>query len=109
MRSGQSVSSDGNVLILGDVHPGAEVLAGRDLVVLGVAHGTITAGLVSGREATVFAFQIRPSLLRLGDLVATCPGSGPAWRAEVARVREDRIVVEPFAGWQRTSTRRPRK
>lgn len=109
VRTGQRVAADGNILVLGDVHPGAEILAGCDVVVLGTAKGAIAAGLVSGREASVFAFELRPSLLRLGDLVARPGGAGPAWRPEIARVREQDIVVEPFTGWQPTKTRRRRK
>lgn len=109
VRSGQRVVAEGNALILGDVHPGAEILAGRDVVILGAARGVIAAGLTSGREAMVFAFQLRPSLLRLGDVVARFAGAGPAWGAEVAVVQGETIVIEPFTGWQRPKTRRPRK
>jgi len=109
VRSGQYVEAEGDLLVLGDIHPGAEVRAGRDVIVLGSARGVIMAGLVSGREATVFAFSLRPSLLRLGDLMARSPVKGPSWRPEIARVQEDRIVVEPFLGWHRTKTRKARK
>ncbi|MGQ9778790.1 MAG: septum site-determining protein MinC [Bacillota bacterium] len=109
VRSGQCVEVEGSLLVLGDVHPGAEVRAGRDVIVLGSARGVIVAGLVSGREAKVFAFGLRPSLLRLGDLMARSPAGGPAWRPEIARVQEGQIVVEPFTGWERTKTRRTRK
>ena len=109
VRSGQCVRADGNVLILGDVHAGAEVVAGRDVIIMGAAKGRITAGLISGRDAQVFAFVLRPSLLRLGDQLARSPGGDPFWRAEVARVRQGQIIVEPFTGWQREKARRLRK
>lgn len=109
LRSGQRLVAEGNALILGDVHPGAEILAGRDVIVLGSAKGVIAAGLTSGREAMVFAFQLRPSLLRLGDVVARFSGAGPSWGAEVAVVQGENIVLEPFTGWQRPKTRRTRK
>ena len=109
VRSGQRVVTDGNVLILGDVHPGAEILAGQDVIVMGEARGMIAAGLTSGREAKVVAFQLRPSLLRLGDVVARFSGTGPSWGAELARVQDGSIVVEPFTGWQQPKTRGSRK
>ncbi len=109
VRSGQCLKADGNVIILGDVHAGAEILAGRDVIVMGAARGAIAAGLRSGYDAQVFAFVLRPALLRLGDLVARSPGGGEAWRPEVARVRNGQIIVEPFTGWQRDRARRLRK
>lgn len=108
LRSGQRLVAEGNVLLLGDLHPGAEIRAGGDVVIMGSARGEIAAGLRSGREAAVFAFQMRPSLLRLGDLVARSPGSHTAWRAEIARARDGLIVVEPFTGWQRRKAREAR-
>ncbi|MGE5550864.1 MAG: septum site-determining protein MinC [Bacteroidota bacterium] len=109
VRSGQRVAASGNILILGDVHPGAEILAGLDVIVMGVARGTIAAGLVSGREARVVAFQLRPSLLRLGDVVARFSENESVWGAEEARVQGEGIIVEPFRGWQRAKTRAARK
>ncbi|MCL6614017.1 MAG: septum site-determining protein MinC [Firmicutes bacterium] len=106
IRSGQCVETEGTLLVLGDVHPGAEIRAGRDVIVMGSARGAIAAGLVSGREAQVFAFALRPTLLRLGDLVARAPAAGPSWRPEIARIRDGQIVVEPFTAWLRTKARR---
>lgn len=105
VRSGQKVTAEGNLLIMGDVHAGATASAGGDLIILGAARGILEAGLIKGRAATVLAFQLRPALIRLGDLMARSPAAGPRWRAEMARVLEDRIVVEPFLGWQRAWSR----
>ena len=105
IRSGQCVETEGTLLVLGDLHPGAEIRAGRDVIVMGSARGEIAAGLASGRAAQVFAFLLRPSLLRLGDLVARSPGAGSSLGPEIARVRDGRIVVEPFTGWPRAKAR----
>ena len=106
LRSGQHLAAGGNLIILGDVHPGAKASAGGDLIIFGRASGVLEAGLSRGRAAVIFAFQLRPALLRLGDLVARSPAFEPSWQAEVARARGGRIVVEPFLGWPRARSGR---
>lgn len=100
VRTGQRIEAEGTLLVLADVHAGAEILAGRDVIVMGSARGAIAAGLSSGREAQVFAFELRPTMLRLGDLVAVAPTNNEPGRGEIARVRDGRIAIEPFSGWQ---------
>ena len=36
IRSGQSISSDGNIVVIGDVNPGAEIIAKGDITVWGI-------------------------------------------------------------------------
>ena len=44
IRSGQSISSDGNIVIVGDVNPGAEIIAKGDVTVWGILAGIVHAG-----------------------------------------------------------------
>ena len=44
LRSGQRVRFDGNVVVLGDVNPGAEITARGDIVVMGWIRGLAHAG-----------------------------------------------------------------
>lgn len=44
IRSGQSISSDGNILVIGDVNPGAEIIAKGDITVWGILGGIAHAG-----------------------------------------------------------------
>ncbi|HHY23721.1 MAG TPA: septum site-determining protein MinC, partial [Clostridiaceae bacterium] len=45
VRSGQLLNFDGNVVILGDVNPGAEVEATGNIVIMGTLRGTVHAGM----------------------------------------------------------------
>ena len=44
LRSGQTVSYEGNILIIGDAHPGSEIVAGGDITVWGILGGIAHAG-----------------------------------------------------------------
>lgn len=66
LRSGQKVIFAGNVVVMGDVNPGAEIEAEGDVVVLGTLRGLAHAGC-SGREAQVMALVMQPTQLRVGE------------------------------------------
>ncbi|HEY4033207.1 MAG TPA: septum site-determining protein MinC, partial [Ktedonobacteraceae bacterium] len=44
VRSGQAIHHHSNVVVLGDVNPGAEIIAGGDIIVWGVLRGMVHAG-----------------------------------------------------------------
>ncbi len=98
LRSGQAIQHPGHVVILGDVNPGAQVVAGGDVVVWGRLRGVVHAGAGGDDGALVCALELVPIQLRIGDHIARAPDEegreppGP----EVARVREGRIVVESW-------------
>ncbi len=95
LRSGQSVQFDGHVIILGDVNPGAEVVASGNIVVLGALRGVAHAGASGDRERTVSAYQLAPTQLRIADLVTRAPAAEEAGRGpEVAKIKNGSLIVE---------------
>ena len=98
VRSGQRVHAPGNLVILGDVNPGAEVLAGGDIIVVGALRGLAHAGLPSNDQAVVVALRLSPTQLRIAGVIARSPDGrsrGPN-TPEIARIREGIIVIESF-------------
>ncbi|MFH1454241.1 MAG: septum site-determining protein MinC [Armatimonadota bacterium] len=68
LRSGQKIKYQGNVVIVGDVNPGAEVEAGGDIVVWGSVRGIVHAGAYGQRDdSCVIAMNIIPAQMRIGD------------------------------------------
>ena len=67
LRSGQSLESDGNIVILGDVNPGARISAAGNIVVLGALRGEAYAGCMGACEAVVIALEMTPITLTIGD------------------------------------------
>lgn len=94
-RSGTRIESPSDCIVLGDVNPGAEVLAIGDIIIFGTLRGTVHAGAAGDRSARIWALSIEPNQIRIADLVAVPPqGNKPhAKRYEVAEIREDLIQV----------------
>jgi septum site-determining protein MinC len=95
LRSGQSIQHAGHVTLIGDVNPGAEIVAGGDVIVWGKLRGTVHAGAMGDDRAVVCALQLAPSQIRIAMHIARPPERGrPPKVPEIASVQEDRIVVE---------------
>lgn len=73
VRSGQSISSDGNILIIGDVNPGAEIIAKGDVTVWGILGGIAHAGSEGNNYARIRALKLNPVQVRIGSIFARRP------------------------------------
>ena len=98
IRSGQRLRYESSVVIIGDVNPGAEVIAGGDVVVWGTLRGTVHAGYPGNEEAVVCALALAPVQLRIGTLASRSPEDGglAPLLPEVASVKNGQIVVESW-------------
>ena len=97
LRSGQSVSYNGDVVIVGDVNAGAEVIAEGDIIVLGSLRGLAHAGAMGNRSAIVYALDLSPVQIRIADVIARAPDyTKDRSVPEIARVKDDSIIIETF-------------
>jgi len=94
LRSGRRVHFSGHVTIIGDVNPGAEVVAGGDIVVWGRLRGVAHAGAGGDENAVVCALDLAPTQLRIADHIATSPERRGDPRPEMARIKDGQIVAE---------------
>jgi septum site-determining protein MinC len=104
-RSGMTVSSPGSIVVLGNVNPGADVIAERDIIVMGVLRGNAHAGASGDTSAVVIALALEPKQLRIADHLGLPPSAeGPISRPqqpvspEVAYIEGNQIVIEPYTG-----------
>lgn len=94
LRSGVRLHHPGSIVVIGDVHPGAEVVAGGDVVVWGKLHGTVHAGAFGDDEAIVCALDLAPTQLRIGRYITRSPDDRRRKaQPETGRVRNGRIEV----------------
>ncbi len=97
IRGGQKIDYPGNVVIIGDVNPGAEVCAHGNIIVLGVLKGLAYAGFDGNEDAYIAAYVLQPEILKIGKVVTRAPEdtTKPQF-PEVARIKEGTIIVEPY-------------
>ncbi len=96
VRSGQKVTARKHLLILGDVNPGGEVVAGGDILVIGTLSGTAAAGQPDREDAIVLSLDFRPTQVQIGTIVAAGLPSSPTKQTEYAYVEDNTIVVEDY-------------
>lgn len=81
LRSGTRIEFAGHVVVLGDVNPGAEIVAEGNVIIWGRLRGMVHAGAEDNRDAVVCALEFSPMQLRIADDVFTDKdttiGAGP--------------------------------
>lgn len=99
LRSGQRIDHNGNVVVVGDVNPGAEVTAAGDIVVMGALRGLAHAG-AGGVPGVVVASRFEPTQLRIGDVIGRPPerDARSGREPEVAKLKDGVILIEPLEG-----------
>ncbi len=97
VRSGQAVQHASNIVVLGDVNPGAEIVASGDIIVWGVLRGMVHAGYPDNENAIVCSLLLAPVQLRIAHLLSRPPdGFQVQARPEFATIKNGQIVVEAW-------------
>lgn len=97
LRSGQRIEFEGSLAIIGDVNPGAEVIAGENIIILGNLRGLAHAGAKGNRDAIIEAVEIEATQIRIADIVKEIEKDEDEIRTvkTSAYVKEDgEIVIE---------------
>jgi septum site-determining protein MinC len=89
LRSGTRIEFPGHVVILGDVNPGAEVIAEGNVIVWGRVRGVVHAGAKGNRKAVICALDLSATQLRIADEISALlkPQAHP--KPEVASINKD--------------------
>ena len=84
---------------MGDVNPGAEVIAANDIIVWGSLKGAAHAGVPNHEDAVIAALDLSPIQARIAGYIARSPDVRPLTAAvpELARIDRNEVVVE---AWQ---------
>lgn len=99
LRSGQHVRFYGNVVVMGDVNPGAQITAGGDIIVMGWLRGLAHAGAEGDEQAIVSAFRLNPTQLRIAQFIGRAPDGIDATLPnvpEIAEVRDGQLIIDRF-------------
>lgn len=101
LRSGQTMSYDGNIVLIGDAKPGSEIIAKGDITVWGVLGGIAHAGARGNDFAKIRALKINAIQLRISGFYARRPDSinipfiqrSNTFTPETARVNNKEIEI----------------
>lgn len=108
LRSGHRLRRTENILVIGDINPGAEVISEGDILVWGRLRGIVQAGAGGNKRAIVAALDLEPTQLRIAEVATMGPDPKPGqpgrffWRRsqhkrpEIARIVDDTIVLEEW-------------
>ncbi|MDD6235049.1 MAG: septum site-determining protein MinC [Lachnospiraceae bacterium] len=99
LRSGQMLESDSSLIVLGDVNPGAKVIAKGNVIILGALKGNIYAGAGGNEDSFVVALEMAPIQIRIGDTIARSNDSARKNKAlskdaMIAFVEDGNIYIE---------------
>ena len=103
-RSGETLQHQGDVVVLADVNPGAEIRADGDIIVLGSLKGWVHAGASGDNKAVIIALELPSYRFQIGKYEGVAPPSArrksksSASGTQIAYVRSRSIHVAPFAG-----------
>jgi hypothetical protein len=102
-RSGESIRHPGDVVVLADVNPGAEISAEGDIVVFGSLRGFAHAGSSGDTKATIIALELDAPRLQIGPYTGLAPATSRASAPlqagpTIAYLRKRTICVAPYAG-----------
>ena len=97
VRSGDRISSNGDLFIMGDVNPGAIISANNNVYVWGKLLGIAFAGKNGNKNAFIASLYLNPLQLRISDTVAIGPKDKPKDQyPEVAILEKNKIIIKPY-------------
>ena len=97
VRSGDRISSNGNLCIIGDVNPGAIVSAKKNIYVWGKLLGIAFAGNSGNNNASITSLYLKPLQLRIADVIAIGPKEKPKNHyPEIAVIDKKSIIIMPY-------------
>ena len=96
LRSGTRIEFAGHVVVLGDVNPGAEIIANGNVIIWGRLRGTVHAGSKGNRSAVICALELSPMHLRIADEVSAALNPQGHPKPERARINENGKLQAEF-------------
>ena len=86
LRSGTRIEFAGNVVVFGDVNPGAEIVAEGSVFIWGRLRGMVHAGSKGNRLAVIGALDLSPTQLRIAEEVSAVLKPHEHAKPEIARI-----------------------
>ena len=97
VRSGERISANGDLFIMGDVNPGAIVSANNNVYVWGKLLGIAFAGENGDKKASIASLWLNPIQLRICEIIAIGPKDKSKHQyPEIAVLKDQQIIIKPY-------------
>jgi septum site-determining protein MinC len=96
LRSGTRIEFPGNIVVLGDVNPGAEVVADGSILVWGRVRGVAHAGAHGDQSAVVCGLDLSAGQIRVAGATAVPLERSGELRPEKISLKDGILKVEPW-------------
>lgn len=98
IRSGQELYFNGNIVIIGDVNPGAFVIATGNIIVMGNFRGVAHVGANGNDEAILACYNLSPIQVRINNTLAIKPDEDieGATVPEIVMMKNGEVVIVPY-------------
>ena len=96
LRSGTRIEYPSHVVVLGDVNPGAEIIAVGSIIIWGRLRGAVHAGSNGDKSAKVCALDFAPMQLRIAKEAKNLNEARETASPRMAYIRDGQIVIESW-------------
>ena len=96
LRSGQFLHYDGNVILIGDVNSGAEIVATGNIFVMGKVKGMLHAGANGNKNCIITALNIFATQIRIADIISCIPEEKIIKQASRVYISDDKLYISPL-------------
>jgi septum site-determining protein MinC len=94
LRSGFKISYAGHVIVVGDVNPGAEIIAEGSVIIWGRLRGSVHAGSDGNEQVVVCALEMTPMRLRIAKVVASFTQRQGKHLPEIAHIKAGQVISD---------------
>lgn len=102
IRSGQSITFDGDVVVMGDVNSGGEIIASGNITISGALRGKAHCGYPDNNHCFVIASKMANTQVRVGEHIGSVGNQAFFQReAKIAYLKGKEIKVTSISQWQR--------
>jgi septum site-determining protein MinC len=96
LRSGFKVSGAGHVVVIGDVNPGAEIIANGSIFIWGKLRGSVHAGAGGNQSAVICALELAPMQLRIAGVASAPIKKRGKPQPEICHIQDGQVIAEPW-------------
>ena len=96
LRSGTRIEFPGHVVVLGDVNPGAEIIAEGNIIVWGKLRGAVHAGSKGDESVKVCALDFAPMQLTVAEEALEFQKENGILDPVVAFIRDQKVIIESW-------------